>query len=219
MFWCSVLFSVLFWWHASHRVLCAQPLLQRLQTDTLGLISFSFIERSWPTRLHGLITQVAAPSLLMLFFNIFIELPPRKREGFLALCSFTICSNLSNFFTAPVRENGQTCQDWLCVFFSVPFDEDKDNVGKAHVIWCKDTVSGSRVREEIFWAWNCHPSWLIKLTACDIDLCPREKRPGAQLQSVRWAGLGSLRSGVVFLHLTQMKPENGKQGCYVLNTY
>lgn len=170
------------------------------------------------------IPQVAAPSLLMFFFNMFIEFPRGKWKGFFSTSDLPFAVLLSALTSRtssqPLWERtGRLAKTVFVVSSLSPLYEDKNNVGKVHVVWCEDTVSGSRVREEIFWARNCHPSWLIKLMACDIDLCPREKRPEAKLQGVGWSMLGSLRSGVASLYLTHMRPEYGKQGYYVLNTY
>lgn len=150
------------------------------------------------------IVQIAASSLLMVFFNVFIEFLSRKREGlplyfWFALCSFMICSNLRAFLQ-PQWDRAGRLPKTIFVFSSLsPLYEDEDNFRKASVLWYKDSMSGSRVGEEIFWAQNCHSRWPTKLIACDIDLCPRKKRPGAKLCGLGWVVPGSLGGGGVIL--------------------
>lgn len=163
----------------------------------------------------GHTAQIAASSLLMPSFNVFIEFFLGRGKGVLSTSDLPLAglwsASISERLCSPSeREQAGLPRLSLCFLPCPVLYEYKDNSRKTNVVWYKDTTSGSRVGEEIIWAQNCHSIWPTKLIACDIDLCPIEKRPGAKLCGVWGVVTGSLGGGGVILRLPQMRPHSRK---------
>lgn len=149
------------------------------------------------------IVQIAASSLLMLFFNDFIEFLSRKREGlplfsdlpFAALWSALI----SELLCSPSEIEQAGFPRPSSCFLPCPLCMRTRTTSERPMFFGIKSYVRVRVGEEIFWAQNCHSRWPTKLIACDIDLCPRKKRPGAKLCGLGWVVPASLGGGDVIL--------------------
>lgn len=139
------------------------------------------------------------------------RLPLQRPQGLMLHHVCDRSASISERLCSPSeREQAGLPRLSLCFLPCPVLYEYKDNSRKTNVVWYKDTTSGSRVGEEIIWAQNCHSIWPTKLIACDIDLCPIEKRPGAKLCGVWGVVTGSLGGGGVILRLPQMRPHSRK---------